>query len=160
MNSAAITVAKMPDVWREADWQRLWLSIWSKKRQWSSLALIPAGPGTAPEVLVRIAVALARTGTLHVKTPIHVADATRITLAELEPFSEEVAWYTGNKEMTILALPALNENVTALPLAKGADCSLLCVALGDMKVADAKQTVAQIGVSNFIGSAIFRLSAG
>lgn len=105
---------------------------------------------------MQIAFALARTGMVHVGAPIHVADATRVSLAQLEPFREGLEWHMRDGEIMILALSALSENVTSLPLAKTADKALLCVVLGEMATADAKKTVAQIGAGHFIGSGIFR----
>jgi hypothetical protein len=156
MSNGAITVSSSSEVWQAPEWQRLWLSTRTKKKSWRSIALVPAGPGTSPETFVQIALSLARTGMVHVGTPIHVADATRITLGQLEPFSEGLASHVRDAEMMVLALSALSDNVTSLPLAKAADCALLCVVLGEMSASDAKATIAQIGASHFIGSAVFR----
>lgn len=158
MSNVAISVAAAPDLWRAEDWQRLWLSTRANKKGWRSLALVPAGPGVSPELLLQIATTLAHTGMVHVGQPIHVADATRVSLADLVPFSEGLAWHMRDTEMMLLALSALNENVTSLPLAKAADCALLCVVPGAMTMADAKKTVAEVGAGHFIGSAIFRLA--
>ncbi len=158
MSNVAITVSAAPDLWRASDWQRLWLSTRSHKRRWRSLALVPAGPGASPETLLQIATTLAHTGMVHVGQPIHVADATRVSLAQLVPFSEGLAWHMQEAEMMVLALSALTDNVTSLSLAKAADCALLCVVLGEMSAADAKKTVAEVGASHFIGSAIFRVA--
>jgi len=157
MSNVAITTSAAPDLWQMADWQRLWLSTRTEKRRWRSMALVPAGPGVTPETMLQIAVTLAHTGMVHLGAPIHVADATRITLSQLVPFSEELAWHMRETEMMLLALSALSENVTSISLAKTADCALLCVVLGQMSTADAKKTVAQVGASHFIGSAVFRL---
>jgi len=157
MSNVAITVAEAPDLWRVTDWQRLWLATRNEKRRWRSMALVPAGPGVSPETMMQIAVALAHTGMVHVGMPIHVADATRVTLADLVPFSEGLAYHMRETEMMVLALSALTENVTSLPLAKAADCALLCVVPGEMSTADAKKTVAQVGPAHFVGSAVFRL---
>lgn len=159
MSNVAITVSAAPNVWQAADWQRLWLAIWSQKRRWRSLAILPAGPGASPETILQIAVALARTGTVHTGLAIHVADATRVTLAQLEPFAEGLSWHMRDNEMMILALSSLTDNVTSLSLAKQSDCALLCVVLGEMSGGEARKTVAQIGVPHFIGSAVFRLPA-
>ena len=157
MSNLAITVSEAPELWQEPDWQRLWLATRTeKKKRWRSLALIPAGPGVSPETMLRIAVTLAHTGMVHVGSPIHVADATRVTLADLVPFSEGLAYHMRDSEMMVLALSALTENVTSLSLAKAADCALLCVVLGQMSTGDARKTVAQVGPSHFIGSAVFQ----
>lgn len=141
--------------WHTSTWQRLWLASQVEARPWRSLALIPAGPGVAPETMVQIAYSLAHTGMMHLGTPVHVADATRVTLAQLVSFNEELeqAKHSG---MVLLALSALSENVTSLSLARATDNALLCVVLRQMAAADGKDTVERIGKERFIGSAVFR----
>lgn len=143
--------------WRTPDWQRLWLASQTSARPWRSLALLPAGPGASPETLVRIAVSLAHTGMTHLGTPIHVADATRITLAQLAQFTEELEHYGKQSGIVLVALPALSESVTSLPLAQATDWVLLCVLLGKMSMAEGKKTIDRIGKPRFIGSAVFRV---
>ena len=146
--------------WQAPDWQRLWLSIWSTKRPWRSLALVPAGPGTAPDIITQLAVSMANAGNLYVKKPIHVADASGILHTRQVPsFSAELTRYISAPSLVLLALPSLKESSTSLALAKAADCALLCIMRGQMVRADAKKTVSQIGASHFIGSALFYLAS-
>lgn len=142
--------------WQTPDWQRLWLAVQGKKKSWRSLAIVPAGPGGPPDLTLHIAVTLAHTGMLHLGAPIHVADATRLTLPELVPFSEEVVRYTEGNGMILLALSAVTDNVTSVSLAQSADLSLLCVVLGQMSVADGKETLERIGSTRFLGSIVLR----
>jgi hypothetical protein len=145
--------------WQAADWHRLWLSIWAKKRHWRSLALVPAGPGLAPDKLRQIAITLANSGSVYAKKPIHVADATGIlTQQQRESFSTDLAHYVGHSELVVIVLPALADSALSLDLAKAADCALLCVVRGEMASADAKKTIAKIGAPHFIGSALFQLA--
>ena len=140
--------------WRRPDWQHLWLA--SQSRPWRSLALVPAGPGAPPEMLVQVAVTLARTGMVHLGTPIHVADATRITLAQLAAFTDELEHYAKQNAMILIALPALSENVTSFSLAQSADLSVLLVLMQQMAVAEAKKTVERVGAQRFLGSVVLR----
>ena len=143
--------------WKSADWQRLWLASHSATKPWRSLALVPAGPGAAPELTLQIAVTLAHTGMVHLGAPIHVADGTRLSLGELVPFSEEVTRYTSEQSgMILIALGAISENVTSVSLAQSADSCLLCVLLGKMAIAESKKTLARIGPSRFVGSVVLR----
>lgn len=141
--------------WHDSTWQRLWLASQADARPWRSLALVPAGPGVAPDTMVQIAYSLAHTGMMHLGTPVHVADATRITLAQLVGFTEELE-QAKQSGMVLLALSALDENVTSLSLARSTDFALLCVVLRQMAAADGKQTVERIGKDRFLGSAVFR----
>lgn len=140
--------------WGRPDWQGLWLAL--QARPWRSLALVPAAPGASPELLVRTAVTLARTGMVHLGTPIHVADATRITLAQLADFREELQQYERQNAMMLIVLAAFSENVTSFSLAQSADLSLLLVLLRRMSGAEAKKTVERLGAQKFVGSVALR----
>ena len=69
------------DLWREPDWQRLWLNL--QGRPWHSLAVLPAATGAPADFTLRVAVTLARTGMIHLGRPVHVADASKVPLAYL-----------------------------------------------------------------------------
>lgn len=143
--------------WRTPDWQRLWLaSQKGPSRRWRTLALLPAAPGATPEMMVQIALSLAHTGMTHLGTPIHVADGTRISLAQLSQFSEELDHYGRQNGLVLVALSALSDNVTSLSIAQAADWVLLCVLLRKMSMDESKKTIESIGKSRFIGSAVFR----
>lgn len=141
--------------WSGAEWQRLWLSTRTNRREWRSLAVVPAAPGASPQTILQITTSLARTGMVHLGTPIHVADATGITLAQLEPFTEVLNAYVQQGDIVLVALNPLADAVTALPLIKATDAALLCVVRGAMSLAQSKETVTQVGASHFIGSAMF-----
>jgi hypothetical protein len=154
--SALARPSREIEPWRTPDWQRLWLASQGNTRPWRTLALLPAAPGASPETMVQIALSLAHTGMTHLGTPIHVADATRITLAQLTQFSEEMEHYGRQNGLVLVALSALSESVTSLSLAQAADWVLLCVLLRKMSMDESKKTVERIGKSRFIGSAVFR----
>ncbi|HKP63501.1 MAG TPA: hypothetical protein VJV78_42490 [Polyangiales bacterium] len=160
--SAAITVTNSPRKqhalapWQDQDWQRLWLATQEQERPWRSLALLPAGPGFSNETMLQIAVTLSHTGMTHLGGAIHVADGTRVRLADLIDFSAEVARCTQLNDLVLIALAAAQENVTSISIAQAADCALLCVSRGQMKTAHVKKTIAEIGSEHFLGSAMFR----
>lgn len=153
-SSALARSSSQLEPWRRPDWQSLWLA--SQARPWRSLALVPAGPGATPEMLVKVAVTLARTGMVHLGTPIHVADATRVTLAQLADFTEELGTYAQQNAMVVIALPALSENVTSFSLAQSADATVLLVLLQHMMIAEARKTVERLGAQRFMGSVVLR----
>src|SRR5215510_7423043 len=139
--SAAITVTNSPRKqhalapWQDQDWQRLWLATQEQERPWRSLALLPAGPGFSNETMLQIAVTLSHTGMTHLGGAIHVADGTRVRLADLIDFSAEIARCTQHNDMVLIALAAAQDNVTSISIAQQADCALLCVSRGQMKTA-------------------------
>jgi hypothetical protein len=158
MSTSEALVIPSADLWRAPDWQRLWLSTRaSQATPWRSLALVPASRGTSPQTILQIATALARTGMVHVGAPIHIADATNITLAQLEPFTEVLNRHVEAGEMVIVALAPAAECVATVPLAKCTDAALLCVVAAQMAAPEARETIAQIGAQRFIGSTIFRI---
>jgi hypothetical protein len=94
---------------------------------------------------------------VHLGSPIHVADATRITLAQLADFTAELGHYAQQNAMILIALPALTENVTSFSLAQSADVAVLLVLLQRMAIVEAKKTVERVGAQRFIGSVVLRL---
>jgi hypothetical protein len=148
-------VAREPrdEAWRDADWQKLWLLL--KARSWTSLAIVPAGAGAPPDFTLTIAVTLARIGILHLGTPIHVADATTISLGRLEQFTEEVQRLNREGDLVLIALPTIDESPVTIALAQQASFSVLCILLGVMSSSEAKRTIHRIGRSSFLGSALF-----
>ncbi len=144
------------EAWRNPDWQKLWLAV--QPRPWRSLAIVPAGPGAPREFTVNIATTLARTGMTHLGTPIHVADATRLPLAYLMSFAEELQRYSQEGDLVLVALAAAADNPITVSLAQKTDAALLCVMMEQMRSSDAKKTVDRIGAARFVGSAMFRPS--
>jgi hypothetical protein len=143
-------------IWRDPDWQKLWLSL--LKRSWSSLALVPASVGAPADFTLSVAINLARIGLLHLGIPIQVADGTQIPLVHLAQFQAEVARLKGDKELVLLALAPVNENPITVPLAQAADAAVLCIVLEAMSYSQSKKTIERIGAQRFLGSAVFHPS--
>ncbi|HTQ03925.1 MAG TPA: hypothetical protein VMI54_08705 [Polyangiaceae bacterium] len=141
------------ELWRDPDWQRLWLSM--QARQWRSLGLVPAAKGAPADFTLRIAVTLARTGMVHLGGPVQVADATKVPLTYLASFMDEVRHITRDGELILVALAPIAENPMTVSIAQALDASLLCVLLEHMATGQAKQTVNQVGASRFVGQAMF-----
>ena len=153
----ARTNAVRVEPWRDQEWQKLWLAM--QARAWRSLAILPAGPGAPADFTVTVATTLARTGMTHLSTPIHVADATRLPLAHLVAFAEELQRYAKEGDFVLVALAAAADNPITVSLAQSADAALLCVLMEEMSSADAKKTVNKIGPARFLGSAVFHPSS-
>lgn len=139
--------------WRSPEYQRFWLSL--QTRQWRTLALVPASDGQADDFTLQIAMALARTGMTHLGAQVHVADATTLTLAATNQFTAQVRASTDSGPV-LIALAARSSNPVTTPIAQVADCAILCVKLGEMKMSEAKRTVEEIGAAQFIGSLAVR----
>lgn len=142
------------DLWRDPEWQRLWLSLQGKS--WRSLAIVPAAKGAPKDFSLRIAVILSRTGMVHLGRPIQVADATNVPLGYLAQLLDEISRCTKDGDLILVALAPIAGSPLTPSIAQAADASLLCVMLERMKTAEMKKTVAQIGANRFVGSVIFR----
>jgi hypothetical protein len=117
---------------------------------------VPAGEGGPPDTIMRVAVTLARTGMIHLGGPIQVADATKVPLAYLTQFMEEVRRCTASGDIVLIALAPLAKTPVTLSIAQSADAAVLCVLIEHMASAQAKETVSQIGSNRFVGSVILR----
>lgn len=151
------TLALSPEsevaTWRDPDWQRLWLAV--ESRAWRSLALIPASEGASLDFTLRVAVALSRTGMVHLGSPIQVADATRVPLNQLTPFLDEVRRCTSTGERLLVALPPTGNSAICTSIAQATDAAILCVLLNRMSRTQANGTLKLVGPARFLGSAIF-----
>jgi hypothetical protein len=152
-NALAVRSASV-EPWREPEWQRLWLSL--QNTAWRSLAIVPAGAGGPTDLPLRIAVALARTGMVHLGSPIQVADASTVPLGSLASFMKEVQRCVDDGDLILVALGPLTDSPIGVSIAQATDAVVLCVLLDHMATAQAKKTVAQIGQNRFVGSVIFR----
>jgi hypothetical protein len=140
--------------WGDVDWQKLWLTM--QGRPWSSIAVVPAGPGAPSDFTLTIAVTLARIGIMHLGHPIQVADATHIPLVHLMQFTEEIERIKREGDRVIVALASLAENPITQSIAQATDAALLCVLIEAMSTRDARKTVDKIGAQRFLGSVVFR----
>jgi hypothetical protein len=138
------------------DWERLWLA--TQSRTWSSLALVPAGAEVPREMVLEVAVRLARTGITHLGVPIRIADATEVELSDLMRFRSELSEVMQDGDLVIIALGSVTGSATTVPLARSCDQAILCVPIGGVSFKDAKRAVGEIGASHFIGSVVLRPS--
>lgn len=139
--------------WRDPDWQRLWLAIVA--RPWNTLAVVPGCEGAALDFTLTVAVTLARTGMVHLGSPIQVADATRVPLNQLTPFLEEVRRCTSNGDRLLVALPPTSDSPICATIAQATDAAILCVLMGRMTTAKTQNTLKIVGAERFLGSAMF-----
>jgi hypothetical protein len=132
----------------ELSWEKLWLA--TQQRPWMSLSVIPVGKGISTR---RVTHALAAVGTRHLGSPVLSADATDLTLPRLRACAR--AWLEGPARV-LIALGPLGESPACLALAKETDACILCLALGESDITEAREAVAQVGEHRFIGSVLVR----
>jgi hypothetical protein len=126
-----------------------------RARPWLTLALVPGGKDIAAELVLSSAVLLSRTGAAHLRSPIHVADATPITLSTLGTLSQELEQCKQLGAPVLIALPSVIENPAALSIAQQAEGTLLCTMREQTRLPDLEATIAELGTSRIVGSIIF-----
>ena len=137
------------EFWNDPRWQKIWLSIQGK--DWRSLAIVPANRGFST---LEVARALVDVGWQHRGLPIGLADLRNVTLPYIDAVVDEVRAHVYRGERVLIALRSVFESPAALAIAQSADSALLCVSLGDTKIANAEETIQQVGQPRFLGSII------
>src|SRR5262249_26850493 len=112
--------------WQTTEWQKLWLA--TRGKPWRPPALVPR-PHFAPAALMNFAIAWARAGMTHIGVPIRAVNATRVTLARLMDFNEQLQRVVRYGDFALIAVPPTADNVVAVQLAQAADVAVMCVAM-------------------------------
>ena len=154
VTALALPAPRAIELWRNTDWQRLWLSLQAK--QWLTLALVPASRGAPTDFALNIAVNLSRTGMMHLGAPIQVADGTTVQISNVLDFMEEINLMKARGDRVLIALAPIEENPVSQTVAQAADTSLLCVLFESMTYGESKRTLSKIGKDRFMGSTIIR----
>jgi hypothetical protein len=139
------------EFWNDPQWQKIWLAIQGK--EWRSLAILPANRGFST---LEIARALVDVGWQHRGLPIGLADLRNVTLPYVDTVIDEVRAHVYRGERVLIALRSVFENPAAIAVGQSADAAVLCVSLGDTKIANAEDTIAQVGQERFLGSIVVR----
>jgi hypothetical protein len=88
--------------------------------------------------------------------PLVVLDARNVelrTMASIQARMRSLA-ARGTRAITVLQLP--NYNPITVPIAQAADASMLCVFVGETRLANSTQSIEQIGRDRFLGTVILR----
>ena len=140
---------RLADRFDDLAMQSLWLAI--RRRAWRSLAVV-AGSPHAPTI--EVASTLAKLCWAYRGQPTYVVDRRDLSLRLIEYQLREVASQLEQQQLTIIALRSIAENPTVVPVAASADAVVLCVRLGQTKIAAAERTVNEIGRDKFIGTIV------
>jgi len=140
--------------WDRTDWQRMWLR--TQGRDWRTLALVPGDDQTSTFEVANLMVGLA----LDQGESIHVADLRELKLKHVDAFLQGIRWDATQGDRIIFATRAASTNVATVPLARAADCAILCMSLGKSSLGAARETIEQIGREHFVGSLLVRASSG
>jgi hypothetical protein len=135
--------------------QQLWFQL--QRRQWASLVVIPADPGSSG---AGVATSLWKVGTLIGNPAPKVLNAERMgpgVIAELirDLANAKEAVTAGLDQPRILvSIESVLSNPLGIGIAQAADALLLCVRKGRTKIAAARRTIELIGRERFLGSVV------
>jgi hypothetical protein len=135
----------------ELELERIWLS--AQALEWRSLALVPASDDVG---VVQLASAFSALGFRDRGESIGVADLRDVPFPNLRGPIEVIRWHIRRGERVILALSPCSSSAATVPLVRAADCAILCIALGATRIAEANQTVEQVGGDAFLGTVLVR----
>ena len=136
--------------WDRTDWQRMWLC--TQSRDWRTLALVPGDEQTSTLEVANLIVKLA----LDHGESIQVADLRELSLRHVDAFLEGLRWDVDQGVRIIFATRSASANLATVPLARAADCAILCVSLGTTRLETVRNSVEQIGREHFLGSLLVR----
>jgi hypothetical protein len=138
--------------WDRTAWQRMWLR--TQSRDWRTLALVPGDDQTSTLDVANLMAKLA----LDRGESIHVADLRELRLKHVDAFLEGTRWDASHGDRIIFATRSASTNLATVPLARAADCAILCVSLGSTSLGAVRDTIEQIGRKHFLGSLLVRAS--
>jgi hypothetical protein len=136
--------------WDRADWQRIWLG--TQSRPWRTLAVVAADRGVSTYEVASLITAL---GLQHGES-IGLADVREVGLHRIAAIIDLAKEVIATGERLVFAARSIEENLATIPIARAADCVLLCVSLGSTSVALVKETVALLGKERFLGSLLVK----
>jgi hypothetical protein len=132
------------------DIQRLWFA--TLKKEWSSLAVLPAhvGGSAAP-----IGKALAKVAALQKDSSIKLISAEGADLSGASRLIIEMTSHVAQGGLAIVVLDSIISNPAGIPVALAADAALLCVELGHADVDSGRRTMQLLGENKFVGAVTF-----
>lgn len=129
------------------DWQQLWFA--AARHQWSTLAIIPAQPGTSSLTAARL---LAAAGQLYPQRPVHLVEAEGTDPTATGFVASSAANRAASGERVIIAIDSPLSHPAAIPIARAVDAALLLIPLGRTRLSAARRTIECVGRQRFIGS--------
>lgn len=131
------------------DAQAIWFEL--ERRDWTSLALVPATPGlsTMPAAIALSEVCVALEG-----RPLLILPGERADLGRLSQILEQLSFARvadAGRDRVVVPVGSLPESPPAVAIARAADCAVLCIELHKTTVADARRAIALVGAERWLG---------
>jgi len=132
---------------REEEYERLWVQI--VRTRWSSLAIVPADPSIDVE---RVARSLVDAGTRHQGDSVQYVDARSTKFTDVHTVADTISSLTGAGRQIVLAVDAVLENPSVIPIIRATSGVLLVVRAGQSTIESTRSTVEAIGQDRVMGS--------
>jgi hypothetical protein len=132
--------------WERTDWQRMWLR--TQSLEWRTLALVPGDDQTST---LDVANLIARLALDHGES-IRVADIRALRMKHVDAFLEGVRWEGSQGTRVVFATSPASRSLATVPVARSADCVILCVSLGSTSLSAVRDTIEHVGRRHFLGS--------
>ncbi|MCL2012898.1 MAG: hypothetical protein FWG75_08955 [Cystobacterineae bacterium] len=126
--------------------QKLWFA--TQKKEWASLAIIPAAPGFS---MVPLAKALAKAGENYLDREVRLILGEGTDLNSASRIIIEMTSQVSYGHCVIVALDSVIHNAAGIPVVLAADACLLGIQLKESRFAQATRTVEMVGASRFVG---------
>jgi hypothetical protein len=139
--------------WDRADWQRMWVR--TRSVEWRTLALVPAEDHTSTLGVANLIACLA----LDHGEQVRVADMRALMPKHVDALLMGIRPEVNDGSRVIFAARSASTSAATVPIARAADCAILCVSLGSTSMASIRDTIEQIGRKHFLGSLIVRSSS-
>jgi hypothetical protein len=134
--------------------ERMWVR--AQSRDWRTVALVPGDEHTSTFEVANLMARLALTR----GESIHVADLRELRFKHVEVFLEGTRWDESHGDRIIFATGPVSTNVATIPLARAADCAILCVPLGATSLGSVREALEHIGREHFLGALLVRDLSG
>ncbi len=139
----------IPTAHQDSEWQRIWFAV--RSQAWTSLALIPGNAGIDA---ARIAESLAAMGRVHGERPVTLINATGVEIANVQAVIDAMGASVSRGDRVIVAVGAIDEQPSTVPIAQAASAALLIVRLGESMLDSAQGALLAVGRDRFLGSVV------
>ena len=128
-------------------WQQIWFA--AMRRPCSSMALVPARPGTSA---LFVAEGLASVGHLHGDRPVKLIDAEKTELPEVAEVGRSLAAVGDRLELAVVVTDCPLSRPASIAVARLAEAAVLVIPLGETGFSEARRAMDLVGRDRFIGA--------
>jgi hypothetical protein len=132
----------------ERDVQRLWSAV--SRRDWSSLVLVPVGPGGSAKAYAQ---GMGGMGPLF-RERVRVFDGEGADLTTGPQLAGELKAHVAGGGIALAAVDPVVSSLAGIPLVLAADAAVLLLRLGEADLGDARSTVEIVGRDRILGCVV------